>query len=340
MQELIEKYTQLIGVSGAEKNVKQELLRVYNEVRKTSNKELEVYEDKLGSVGFLIKNPDAKRTLGFFGHQDEVGLMVKGIDEDGKVSVINIGGLTVESLISQRVRYIDESGQEHIGVVLAPSPHVKEKKTERIEDLKLSFGFESRDDAAKIGMELGSYLYFIGDFVSISNNQYLTKAADNRIGIAFVENLLRIYTERDSNCNIFIGASVQEELGLRGIGPLLGALDFNIDEIYVMDVSPIDNMEDYGISKGALIRRTEPRTVYSIVLNEKLNKLAKSNGIGVQNYFAVGGTDARAAQIHGAGNVITALCVPALNLHTNSTLFSMNDVDEMQKLLEKVIEDE
>lgn len=335
IQDLIKKYTQLDGISGNEGLIKKEIKVLFNNIIK-DNKNCKLYEDNLGSIGLYINN-GAPKTLAFMAHQDEVGLMVKKIDEDGIVKVINVGGLTVQSLVSQRVKFKSNNGKEYIGIILAPSPHVKQKESQEIGDLKISFGFKDEKEATEIGLELGSYLYFVGGFEKLENNNFVSKAFDNRVGVAVIDYLAQNYFSKSAEYNLFLGASVQEELGVRGISPLLNTFQFPIDEMYMIDVSPVDNMEDYALGDGPLIRRTEPGVVYSIELNNKLNRLA-GDDLKVQNYFAVGGTDARAAQITKEGYQTTAICIPALNLHTNSTIINMDDINNLLVLIERIIQ--
>lgn len=341
MIDLIEKYTQLNGISGNEflikKEIRQAFLSLFDE--ETENK-LEIIEDKLGSIALVVEPPKYDKTIGFFAHQDEVGLMVKNITKEGLVEVVNIGGININSLISQRVSFVNSKNEKYIGVVLSKSPHLGDNKLDSINDIKIHFGFNSKEDANKIGLKVGSYLNFIGTFEFLENENFIAKASDNRIGMAICEYISECLCNKTLNKKIIIGCSVQEEVGLRGINPLINSIGTEIDDCYIIDVSPIDDMEDYKLGDGPLLRVREPRTIYSQTLKNYLINIAEKHNIAYQLYFARGGTDGAALQINNNGNNVTALCVPALNLHTNSVLANMNDIKNIILFIKRIIEDE
>lgn len=334
MKKGIKKYTQLNGISGNSKVIKKELKKTFT---KNNGLDVEIFEDNIGGIASLIKKPGATKTICFMAHQDEVGLMVKNILKNGLVKIAPIGGITVESLISQRINYISENKSIYTGVILASSPHLKEKKVEKISDLEIDFGFKSLEDAKNHGLKVGTYLNFEGEFKELVNDNFVSKACDNRIGIALIEKIFEELKELNTNYNIVLGATVQEETGLRGVGPLFTKLNTKIDEVYVLDVSPIDNMEDFKLGKGPLLRIAEPRTVYSPKLNQNLCDMVRGI-IDVQEYISKGRTDGAAILMQGSGHETTAICIPALNLHTNSTICNFNDIDSAYKIIKMIIE--
>lgn len=335
MKKTIKKYTQLNGISGNTEIIKKQILEVFSALKTEKN---QIIEDNLGGIGFKILTPGATKTIAFLAHQDEVGLMVNRVDENGIVKIVNIGGITVESLIGQRVEY-QVKDDKYTGIVLAPSPHVKKEKITKITELSVDFGFNNSEDAYQLGIEKGTYLNFIGEFKMLQNENFTAKACDNRIGIAVIERLVKKYYNQKLKVNLVIGATVQEEVGLRGVDPLLHASAENFDEVYVLDVSPVDGMEHFKLGKGPLLRVTEPRAVFSRELYQKMLKIAKQNSIPVQSYFARGGTDTARVQVHGDGIQATAICIPGLNLHTSSTICNLSDIEKMEQLIEKIIED-
>ena len=82
---LLEKLTQLWGVAGYEKPVREFILK------ETEGLGDEVITDALGNL-IIRKNgkPGGKKIM-FAAHMDEIGFMVKKIEEDGRLRVCNMG---------------------------------------------------------------------------------------------------------------------------------------------------------------------------------------------------------------------------------------------------------
>lgn len=328
----IKKYTQLNGITGAEKVVKEEFKKTF-----TQNK-TPIFTDNLGSICTLIPSQNKKvRNIGIFAHMDEVGLLIKHIQDNGNIKISNVGGLACKNLINQRV-IIKKEAKEYIGVILAN--YEKEINKLDIHDLEVDFGFLNKEEVAKLDIQVGDYITFLGDLGALSNDKYVTKAADNRIGCAIVEKLYEDLVSQEHNCNIYLGATVQEEIGLKGAGTLLRSLDIEFDQIIVVDVSPVDNLETNKLGAGALLRIAEPRGLYNYQGNLELKEVAEQNSIAYQPYFSKGGTDGAMMLITGIGNKTNAICIPALNLHTCNTIFNINDVSSALKIIGAFIANE
>lgn len=327
----IKKYTQLKGISGQEVAVRKELEKVFVDNKK-------IYKDNLGSIAVKIesKNKEAFK-VGIFAHMDEVGFMVHQVKENGNVLVSNIGGISTKALFSQRLEFINEKKEVYTGVVLFN----QEKEIDKIKlsELEVCFGFKGQEEAKKIGLEVGSYLNFKGEFEELENNYFVTKAADDRIGCAFIEKLYEEYYNKENNFELVLGATVQEEMGLKGAGTLLNKIDEDFDQIIIVDVSPVDIKQENDLDKGFLLRLGEPRGVYDYEGNLELEKIALNKNIKYQKFFSAGRTDGAVMQITGKGNKVNAVCIPALNLHSNSTVFNLNDVESGLEIIRSFLDE-
>lgn len=84
---------------------------------------------------------------------DEVGLMVKYIDDKGFAHFVKTGGWFDQTLLNQRMILHTERGDVY-GVIGSKPPHaMKEEKTKKpvkAEDMFIDFGATSREDAEKM----------------------------------------------------------------------------------------------------------------------------------------------------------------------------------------------
>ncbi len=327
MKNKIEKYCQMDGISGNEKLIRDELRSIF-----IKNDSYDIIYDNLGSIATVIPGGKAG-TIGIFAHMDEVGLMVNKFNDDGSVGFINVGGISPSNLVNKRVEY-KKNEQVITGVILEPYPKNDKLK---ISDLSINFGFKDVEDINKFGIKIGDYISFRGEFEELLNNNYVTKAADNRIGCAIIEKLFEEFSNVDNHYEIVLGATSQEEIGLKGAATLLNEINKDFDQIIIVDVSPIEHQKEIKLGNGPLIRVAEPRGIYDVAGNKNLKEIAKKSNVKTQDFFSKGKTDGAMMQVTKGGYKVNALCVPALNLHTDSSIFNLEDVEGIIKIIKGYI---
>lgn len=95
IKSLLEKFTNAHGISGFEEDV-----------RKLLEKELEPYVDSMRKdvMGNLIAVKEGNGpSVMLAAHMDEIGLMVRYIDDNGFLRFVGIGGWFDQTLLNQRV---------------------------------------------------------------------------------------------------------------------------------------------------------------------------------------------------------------------------------------------
>ena len=105
------------GISGYENRINEKIKDMLLEVSDN------VYIDTLGNVIAEKKcgKENAKKVM-IEAHMDEIGLMVKDIDENGFISVVNVGGVDQRILPSAEV--IVHGKRDIKGVIGAKPPHL------------------------------------------------------------------------------------------------------------------------------------------------------------------------------------------------------------------------
>lgn len=332
MIENIEKYVNIPGISGFENKVKKMLKD------DLLNQADEIYEDNLGGIAFKFSSGKPGKNILIAAHMDEVGFIIKRVNGNGIISVFPVGGFAIETVLSQRVIAYNKAGDSFEGVILGKSPHLitgNEQMT--LLDLEVDFGFTSKDNFTESSLKIGDMVVFKNDFQKLSNDRYVSKAFDNRLGCSTLIEIADFLNNRDIfKGNIFLGATVQEEVGLRGASPLLHAINEEIDEVLVVDVSPVNDTkknENGSLGAGVLLRVADPRSLLDYELLNTYRTLAQDNNIANQEYFSKGGTDAAMMQIVKTGYPTFALCVPARNVHSNNSIIDLNDYKALISLI-------
>lgn len=336
---LYEKLVDLNGVSGHERSI-----------RKFVEKELkaigvDIIQDRLGSIFGVSKNKGP--TIMIAGHMDEVGAMVTKITDKGFIKIMPIGGVAAEVFLSQNMQIVVDEEKTVKGIIGAVPPHISRgsdtpAKPLQFDDLLLDVGADSKEDAIAMGIAVGQQVVPINNYyVMADGKKIVSKAWDNRFGVGMaIEVLKEIHGTNHPN-TVIAGATVQEEVGLRGAQTASQMV--KPDLFIAVDVSPVGDFLDdkhpraFGkLGDGFLIRFYDPRCIMHNGIRMYFENLAKEKNIKCQQFLSMGGTDAAAAQYSGA--VATTVGLPGRYIHTTGAIIDVRDVEEVKKMLLAIIE--
>ncbi|MFA5421222.1 MAG: M42 family peptidase [Bacilli bacterium] len=334
--ELLERATQLISVSGAEEEVR---LFLKSEFEKAG---LDIIGDNLGSLYALKKShdPQAIKVM-LSGHMDEIGFMALHILDNGFIKTSSLGGHSKETLAAHRVVLKTRSGAEYYGAIASIPPHLKKEQDvsedQFIDDLLFDFGFASKGEAEQAGIKIGDSIVVLGEFRVLNNGQrLLAKAFDNRYGIALALDVLDELKGEELPFDLYLGANVQEEVGLRGAQT--AAQTIKPDLAIVLDCSPArdfdEDKNEYGrLGEGVLIRYLDRSMIAFPELLDMQIKACQATGVKYQYFDSPGGTDA--GTIHRANDGILTLthCICARGIHSPSSIIDVDDYISAKKSL-------
>lgn len=324
----MEEMTQLFGISGQENDVRAYLAKQYAVLCD------EVIYDNLGSIFGVKKsiNKNAK-TIMLAGHMDEIGFVVRDINATGCLSLTPIGGWWNQTLLGQRVLVKNRDGKTFKGVIGSIPPHLlsveDRAKPMEIKQMLVDIGATNKEEVLRWGILPGDGILVEGSFVAFeSGNRLLAKAWDNRYGCIMGLEVLEALQGVSLDVNLVIGATVQEEVGLRG-ATTAGYL-VKPDVAIVFDCSPANDAtgqkEEFGqLGKGPLVRFIDANYLpHRGFLNHYIDLLEREQ-IPYQYYQSMGGTDAGALHKQFAGILTLTMCICARNIHTNSSIIDSND---------------
>src|SRR5699024_793530 len=132
------------------------------------------------------------------------------------------------------------------------------KKPMEIENMLIDMGPDNRRDAQKIGVKTGQSIVPIWPFTPMAKDKRIfANAWDNRYGTGVSIELLKELQNKTVPNQLYSGATVQEEVGLRGAQVASNMI--NPDIFYALDASPANDMsgdkKEFGqLGKGALLR--------------------------------------------------------------------------------------
>jgi len=338
MFELLKKLCDAHGISGYE-----------DEVREIVKAEIESYVDeikvdKLGNL-ICIKNGSEFKEM-VCAHMDEIGFMVKHIDDKGFIRFTPIGGWFSQIALGQRVILHGSKGKVY-GVIGCKPPHVmkdeERKKAMEFRDMFIDVGAESRDDVLAMGIEIGTPITIDRELVKMGN-RVTGKALDDRAGLAVMIEALK---RTKSDATIYAVATVQEEVGLKGARVSAFAIEPNValalDVCVATDFPGAESTHmDIKLGKGPAITIVDASGRGLIATKNVvrwLKETAEKNDIPYQLEVAEGGTtDATAIQLTKAGIPSGVVSIPARYIHSPVEVVDMRDMENSANLVAKALE--
>jgi len=326
---ILKRLIKAYGVSGNE-----------DEVRELIKREIRRYVDviSIDNMGNLIahKRGKAPRIM-LAAHLDEVGLMIKKIDNSGLIYCTEIGGLDVVPLLGNIVHISTKNGIIH-GVITTPliSAGKDMEKIPTIEEIVIDTGLKKKE-LVKMGVRKGTYLPFENESDSIhlgSKETIFGKALDDRIGcFVLIELAKRI---KKSKSDLFFVFTVQEEVGLYGaktstfkIQPDWGIA---VDTTHANDL--FTNPTRF-LGKGPCITVKDGELIADKRINNALIEVAEEMKIPYQiEVTEEGTTDATNMMITRGGVPSGVISVPIRNIHTTFSIANVRDIENTILLLE------
>lgn len=332
MSELLKKLCDANGISGNEM-----------EVRALIDKEILKYVDEtnVDTIGNLVAHKKGKGPkVMLAAHIDEVGLMVKSINENGDINFSRIGGIEPLTLIGQRVKIKSTKKGDYVDGVITireiSNSDIVSKLPEAA-DLFIDTGY-TKEELEKKGVGPGDFIVLHQDFGYLRNGELVYgKAMDDRVGCYILIELAKKLEKAE--CEIYYVFTVQEEIGLYGskisaykIQPnwaiaidATGAEDKPTKKMNVIGEGPCITLKDFGMITNQCI-------------NGWLGDIAKKNKIPLQyDVNDKGTTDALSISLTREGIPATILAIPVRNLHSTIGIASINDINNAIKLLQELL---
>ncbi len=301
----------------------------------------EVRTDVMGSSWGVVRGPDRPRVM-LAGHVDEIGLMVRYIDDQGFLYFAPIGGVDAHLLPGQRVWVHGRQGPV-LGVIGRKPIHLLEQeertKVAKIKDLAVDIGAGDRE-GAEARVAVGDPMTFAVGMERLGDDRVASRGLDDKMGSFVVAEVLRRVAERraDLRCSVYGVSTVQEEVGLRGARTSAFGIDPDVgicvEVTFASDHPGVDkkSLGDIQVGRGPVLSRganINPRVF------ELLREAAREEGIDIQVEAAprATGTDANVMQLSRSGVATGLVQVPLRYMHTPSEVLSLSDLEGAVGLL-------
>jgi endoglucanase len=281
--------------------------------------------------------------LMFAGHIDEIGLIVRYIDDEGYLSFDGIGGWDPQVFVGQRVLILGKGG-EVTGVVGKKAIHLMERedreKVSRVADLWIDIGATTRAEA-EARVRVGDAGVLAAGVLQFPNGRIVSRSLDNRIGAYVVLEALRLLREGErASATVTAVATTREEIAYTGGGARTSAAALEAKAAIVVDVTHATDypgMEkrrhgDHRLGGGPIVARG---AAVSSVVFDALVAAAEADGIPYTVEAASRDTRTDAEAIFNAhrGVATGLVSVPLRYMHSPNEMVALGDVLSTARLL-------
>ena len=296
--------------------------------------------DKIGNLIAVIKPRKKCERVMLCAHMDEVGFMVKSIDNDGRAHVSLLGAVETRTLSGRRVRFLDGT----IGVVSTKPIHVmsaNEEERPTYEDrIYIEFGAKNRTEAEKI-VKIGDFGTFEPKFKPLAGDTVAGKAIGGRscvctmIGLVKEAHAAKKAKTLQKEC--YFVFSVKREIVKRTFAVETAAFNICPNTALVLDAAPVcdylepEKAQEIGAVCGAgiVIAPADLKTVYDRALFAGAVAICEKNAIPYQYPRTASGEGNEAGTIHKStcGVRTISVGIPTRNLHSGAEIVKYRDLD-------------
>lgn len=352
MDKIIEELKHLTAIPAVSGHEDKILFELYHLIKPLAD---EVSIDRIGNLTVTINGRlENEPTLLLFAHVDEIGLMVRKIEDNGFLRFERIGGLPEKTLLGQFVDiYSIDKDSSITGVIGTISHHLTPAdKKYSIPDrlgMYIDLGLR-REEVLARGIDIGSIVTYHHNFKRISKNRITSKALDNRVGVHLLLRLIKYLKTDPPTGTVYIVFSVQEEFNVRGLLPVFEKLKPNasicIDITPACDTPDLNMIYNIELGKGPAITQMNFHgrgTLGGIIPNPKLRRfielVAEDLKLPYQREVIVGViTDDSFTQMTGTEGVAMGhISVPLRYTHSPIETADLRDIEACSKLLNEIV---
>ncbi|MEM1509682.1 MAG: M42 family metallopeptidase [Thermofilaceae archaeon] len=334
---LLQDLTNSFGVAGFEGEVRDYITRYLEELG------YEITVDKLGSL--IARLPMKGPKVMLVAHMDEIGMVVRYIDEKGFIYLTPVGGVNPRVLPGARLLVKTVNGSLEGVVGEKPIHRMKDeerKKAPELEELFLDTGLSAEE--VKKAVRVGDPVCFKPSFSKFSKGIVTAKALDDRLGCLTLLLVAEELRTRKPNVDLHLVFSAREEVGLEGartaaykIGPDIAVA---VDVTHAGDTPVLSEKESpVKIGGGPVVSRG---TALDKKVSDALIRVAEILGLDYQLEAEGGrtGTDIDAVRLVGEGIRVGLVSLPLRYMHTPSEVGCVKDAESAAKLLAGFLESE
>ena len=334
LKKFLTEVTAIPGTPGYEKPVAEYIAKVFEPLCD------EVTVDHLYDV--VARKGDHGPKFIICAHEDEIGMVVTDIEEDGSVRFTRTGGVDPRILPAMEVSIQTRQGPLY-GVVGAKAPHLltPEERGKAVQMPSLFIDLGMKAEKVREIVRIGDQIVMLDKATELADGCMSSKTMDDRACVATMIECAENLNRMNAPAEVFMVSTSKEEVGSWGAS----AATYNLapDVAIVVDVT---HAEGPGTGKWDAVPLNKPAIAVGPnlhpTLTKKLREVAKKHHVDYSLEICPGGrtgTDASATNISRAGVPSVLISVPLKYMHTSVEVLSMDVIREVGRLMALFIDE-
>lgn len=201
--------------------------------------------DRLGQVVVSFGPADAEVSVMLAAHLDELGLVVRAIEDDGWLRVHRLGGMP-ERVLPGLQLVVHTAVGDLPAIVGTKAHHLTAPEEKYVAhpatSLYLDAGFRDAGEARNVGVRVGDPITYAPRWIELGRGLVSGKALDNRVGVTAMLRVAAELAAEPPQARVHIVFSCLEEFNLKGT--LAMAHRLRPDIAVVVDIVPATDTPD------------------------------------------------------------------------------------------------
>lgn len=300
----------------------------------------EIRTDDIGNAIGVI-NPSAPFKILLAGHCDEIGLVIKRIDEDGYLYFEKVGGINPKAAVGMKVNILGSGGIVPGVIGVNAQHHGGLKNDFGLDDLFIDCGYKTKGEA-ETHIRIGDLAIYKVE-PDILNDRYISaRGLDNRTGSFIVAEVLRFLSKKGCSVGVYAASTVNEETNMSGAYFAASQIEPTVaiacDVTFATDYPAVDKKKhgDVRLEKGPVLARG---SLINSKTNQLLEETARKEQISIQYEITPQrtGTDADKMLYTNRGVPVALVSLPLRYMHSPVETVSIKDIQDVVQLISSMI---
>ncbi len=303
--------------------------------------------DAYGSTWATLEGKSLK-TLMLAAHADEIGYIIKHIDDKGFLRIDRIGGSDTATARGRRVHIFGDKGVVS-GIIGNTAIHLRRdelsgEKAPAVHDLWIDIGASSAKEVAEMGLRVGHPMVYQDGPTELAHKRLVSRALDNRIGSYIIAQVMKRIAASGKKPAVTLVClnAIQEEIG--GNGAMMATYRLKPEICLCLDVTHATDTPGIDPAKFGQVKLGQGPTLTHGTCNhpnivKRLIELAKKNKIDIQHESSsrFSGTDTDKIFNSREGVPSALVSLPLRCMHSVVETAHLDDIESTIDLLEAFV---